>query len=129
MQDSLLAVAKKNGIRSRRQFSASLRKQREARAAKAANALAMKLQSTEKDLINISYLYQKYFSPRCWKSVCQALDEFEQLTSKKEKIECVKEQVLLIITQVSWAWMGRSTSPMVEEQTHIHCFRAVETFM
>ena len=53
LQDSLLAVAKKNGNRSRTQFTASLRRQREARAAKAANAIAMKLQSTEKDLINI----------------------------------------------------------------------------
>ena len=44
LQDSLLAVVKKNGMRSRRQFAVSLRRQREARAAKAANALAMKLQ-------------------------------------------------------------------------------------
>ncbi len=77
---------KKNENRSRRQFTALLRKQQEARAAKAANAIVMKLQSTEKDLINISYLHQKYLSPRCWKSVCQALDKFEKLTSKKEKI-------------------------------------------
>jgi len=97
-----LAVAKKNAIQSRSQFTASLRRQREARAAKAANALAMKLQSTEKDLINISYLYQKYFSPRCWKSVHQALDEFEQLTLKKEKIECVKEQILIRYLGLGW---------------------------
>ena len=102
LQDSLLAVAKKNAIQSRSQFTASLRRQREARAAKAANALAMKLQSTEKDLINISYLYQKYFSPRCWKSVHQALDEFEQLTLKKEKIECVKEQILIRYLGLGW---------------------------
>ncbi len=49
LQDSLLAVAKKNGSKSK----------------KAENAIAMKLKSTEKDVINISYLYQKYFSPRC----------------------------------------------------------------
>ena len=102
LQDSLLAVAKKNGMRSRRQFAVSLRRQREARAAKAANALAMKLQSTEKDLINISYLHQKYFSPRCWKTLHQALDEFEQLTSKKEKIECVKEQILIRYLGLGW---------------------------
>ena len=72
LQDSLLAVAKKNGNRSRRQFTASLRRQREARAAKAANAIAMKLQSTEKDLINISYLHQKYVGRlfvRLWMSL------------------------------------------------------------
>jgi hypothetical protein len=43
LQDSLLAVAKKNGSKSIKQFTASLRKQRVARAEKAANAIAMKL--------------------------------------------------------------------------------------
>ncbi len=80
----------------------SLRRQQKARAAKAANALAMKLQLTEKDLINISYLHQKYFSPRCWKTLHQALDVFEQLTSKKEKIECVKEQILIRYLGFGW---------------------------
>jgi hypothetical protein len=102
LQDSLLAVAKKNENRSRRHFTASLRRQQESRAAKAANALAMKLQTTEKDLINISYLHQKYFSPRCWKTVHQALDEFEQLTLKKKKIECVKEQILIRYLGLGW---------------------------
>jgi hypothetical protein len=78
-----------NGCKSRKQFTASLRKQRAAHAEKAANAI-MKLKSTEMDLINISYLYQKYFSPHCWKTVHQALDEFEKLTSKMDKIECAK---------------------------------------
>jgi hypothetical protein len=42
LQNSLLAVAKKNGRKSRKQFTASLRKQRAARAEKAENAIAMK---------------------------------------------------------------------------------------
>jgi hypothetical protein len=54
LQDSFLAVGKKNGRKSRKQFTASLRKQRAACAEKAANAIAIKLKSTEKDLINIS---------------------------------------------------------------------------
>jgi hypothetical protein len=62
LQDSLLAVAKKNGNKSRKQFTASLQRQCTARADKAANAIAMKLQTTERDIINISYLYQKYFA-------------------------------------------------------------------
>ncbi len=102
LQDSLLAIAKKNGNRSRRQFTALLRKRQEACAAKAANAIAMKLQSTEKDLINISYMHQKYLLPRCWKSVRQALDKFKKLTSKKEKIECVKEQILIRYLGLGW---------------------------
>jgi hypothetical protein len=92
LQDSLLAVAKKNGNKSWKQFNESLCRQRSACAQKAANPIAMKLKSTEKDLINISYLHQQYFLPRCWKTVQQVLDEFENLTSKKDKIECVKEQ-------------------------------------
>ncbi len=97
----MLAVAKKNGSKSRKQFTASLRRQRAVCAEKAANAIAMKLNSMEKDLINISYLYQKYFSPRCWKTVHQALDDFKKLTSKKDKIECVKEQIL-----IRYLWLG-----------------------
>ncbi len=87
---------------SRKQFTASLRKQHAAHAEKAANAIAMKLKSTEKDLINSSYLYQKYFSPRCWKTVCQASDEFKKLTSKKDMIECVKEQILIRYLGFGW---------------------------
>ncbi len=73
LQDSLLAVAKRNRNKSCKQFTASLKIQRTARAEKAENAIVMKLQSTERDLINKSYLHQKYFSPRCWKTVQQAL--------------------------------------------------------
>ena len=68
LQDSLLAIAKKSGKKCRKKFTVSLHRQREARAEKAANAIAMKLPSTKKDLIH------------CWKTVCQALDEFEKLT-------------------------------------------------
>ncbi len=102
LQDSLLAIAKKSGKKCRKKFTASLRRQREARAEKAANAIAMKLQSTEKDLINISYLYQKNISPHCWKTVRQALDEFEKLASKKDKLECVKEQILIQYLGLGW---------------------------
>jgi hypothetical protein len=107
LQDSLLAVAKKNGNKSRKQLTASLHRQRAAHAEKVANAIAMKLQSTEKDLINISYLHQKYFSLCCWKTVCQALDEFKKLASKKDNIEGAN------INQISWAWVGRSSSLIV----------------
>ncbi len=62
----------------------------------------MKLQSTERDLINISYLHQKHFSPRCWKTVQQTLDEFEKLSTKKDKIECVKEQILISYLGLGW---------------------------
>ncbi len=62
----------------------------------------MKLKSTEKDLINISYLYHKCFSPHFWKTVCQASGEFEKLTSKKDKIECAKEQILIRFIGLGW---------------------------
>ncbi len=67
-----------------------------------AGFLPTKLKLTEKDLINMSYLHQQYFSPRCWKTVQQALDEFENLTSKKDKIECVKEQILIRYLGLGW---------------------------
>jgi hypothetical protein len=33
------------------------------------------------------------------------------------------------INQVSWAWVGRRSSPVVEKQTPIYCFGVVETFV
>jgi len=104
LQDSLLAVAKRNGNKSCKQFTASLKRQCTACAEKEANAIAMKLQSTatERDLINISYLHQKYFSPHCWKTDQQALDEFDKLSSKKNKIESVKEQILIRYLSLGW---------------------------
>jgi hypothetical protein len=102
LQNSLLAFAKRNGNKLRRQFTALLCRQHEACAEKAANAVAMKLKSTERDLINISFLHQKLFSPHCWKTVCQALGEFEKLTSEKERIECVKEQILIRYLGLGW---------------------------
>jgi hypothetical protein len=90
------------GCKSRKQFTASLCKQCVACAEKAANAIAMTLKSRERDLINISYLYQKYFLPRCWKTVCQALNDFKKLTSKKDKIECMKEQLLIRYLGLGW---------------------------
>jgi hypothetical protein len=102
LQDSLLAVAKRNGLKSRRQFTASLCRQRAASAEKTANAIAMKLKSTERDLITMSYLHQQYFSPCCWKTVQQALDEFGNLTSMKDQLKYVKEQILIRYIGLGW---------------------------
>ena len=102
LQDSLLAVAKTNCNKSRKLFNEALQRQHTACADKAANEIAMKLQSTERDLINISYLHHKYSSPHCWKTVRQALVEFNKLSSKKDKIECVKEQILIRYLGLGW---------------------------
>jgi hypothetical protein len=72
-----------------------LHRQQAACAEKAANAIAMKLKSTERDLITMSFLHQQFFSSHCWKKVQQALDEFGNLTSKKDQLEYVKEQILI----------------------------------
>jgi hypothetical protein len=86
----------------------------------------MKLKSTEKDLVNMSYLHQQYFSPRCWKTVQQALDEFENLTSKKDRIECMKEQILTRYLGLGWE---EAHHLWLKKQTPIYCFGVVETFV
>jgi hypothetical protein len=80
LQDSLLAIAKKNGNKLCKQLTASLQRQRTTCADKAANAIAMKLQLTERDLINISYLHHKYFSPRCWKTVQHLREQYSLIS-------------------------------------------------
>jgi hypothetical protein len=49
----------------------------------------------ERDLIVVSYLHQQYTSSCCLKTVRQALDEYDKLGSKSDRLKCVKEQILI----------------------------------
>ena len=50
-----------------------------------------------------SYLWQKYDSPRCCKSAMDALDLFNELSSKSAKLQFVKEQILIRCLGLGWA--------------------------
>ena len=41
-------------------------------------------------------------SPRCWQTVEQAIVEYEKLKTKKDKLHCVKEQILIWYLGCGW---------------------------
>jgi hypothetical protein len=102
LQNSLLASGKRNSKRDRKQLQKSLDEQRAQRAKKIEAGLEKKFEDAERDLITISYFHQQYSSPRCWKTRRQALDEFEKLGSKAEKLKCVREQILIRYLGLGW---------------------------
>ena len=61
-----------------------------------------KLDAAEVKLIDASYLYQQYHSPRCWKNEKDAFDIFEQLVFKKDRLSSVKEQILIRYLGLGW---------------------------
>ena len=48
------------------------------------------------------YFHQQYFSPSCWQTVDRALTEFEKLTTKKDRLKYVKDQILIRYLGLGW---------------------------
>jgi hypothetical protein len=103
LQNSLLAAGKKYSKRDRKQIHRALEEQRAQRTKKIEAGLSLKIEAAEREFITISYFHQQYSSPRCWKTARQALDEFEKLGSKAEKLKCVREQILIRYLGLGWA--------------------------
>ena len=95
MQDLLLRLCKKKAAKARKDFQRSLKRQREVKRKKKKVAQEKKLEAAQKDFITASYFWQQYDSPRCWKTAEEAMDNFENLKTKKDKFKYVKEQILI----------------------------------
>lgn len=102
LQNFLLVVSKKNSVKSRKQFQKSLEEQRAQHAKKIELGIMQKFEAAKRYLISVSYLHQQYFSPHCWMTVQQALDEYSKLSSKTERLKCVKEQILIRYLGLGW---------------------------
>ena len=129
LQDSLIAVAKKHRKRDRETFSALCRKQRAAAAEKAKVAYEKKVAKAGEAFIGASYLWQQYHSPRCWKTVEQARDEFKKLKTKKDKLKFVKDQILMRYLGLGWVeahhpW-SKNGNPFTPEQLLEHLVTVV----
>jgi hypothetical protein len=98
----LILTAKRQAETSRRTFNEALRVQAAAREEKQKALRDKKLDAAEVELIDASYLYQQYHSPRCWKNEKDAFDIFEQLVFKKDRLSSVKEQILIRYLGLGW---------------------------
>jgi hypothetical protein len=102
LQDSLVSICKKNSKRQRKDFNEAVERQRAARAEKAKLIEAQKEDASKASFIQASYLHQQKKSPRCWQTVEQAIVEYEKLKTKKDKLRCVKEQILIRYLGCGW---------------------------
>ena len=60
------------------------------------------MKNSESSLIEALYLYQQYNLPRCYMMVQKALDECGKLSTKKERLKYVKEQILIRYLGLGW---------------------------
>ena len=80
-------------------------------------AETLKLQNAEKEF-NAFYFFQQFTSPHCRKTVEQAIEEYGNLKTKKDKLRFVKEQIHIRYLGLGWeqahhAWSrnGRMYEP------------------
>ena len=67
---------------------------------KAANDL--KENNAEETHVPALYFHQQYHSPRCARTVQQALNAYEKLTTKKDKFKFVKEKIHIWYLRLGW---------------------------
>ena len=48
------------------------------------------------------FLFKQYFLPACWSKKEEAQSSYDKLTTKKDKLECVKEQILIRYIGLGW---------------------------
>jgi hypothetical protein len=76
--------------------------QHERRFEKKKAARDKKLEGEMTQVMANSYLWQKYDSPRCYKTSMEVFDIFNELHSKSAKLQFVKEQILIWYLGLGW---------------------------
>ena len=102
LTDSLLSMAKKHSARARKDFQVGLEMQRAARIEKMKVFESAKLKSAVDQHVDALYLHQQFFSPACWRSIEVAEQQFSKLTTKKEKLKNIKDQILMHYLSLGW---------------------------
>ena len=60
------------------------------------------MNATEEEFIDVLYLFQRYHSPRCWKTKEEAFEIIGQLKFKKDRLSSVNEQILIRYIGLGW---------------------------
>ena len=113
LQDSLLSMCKKGSCHVCEEFDKALQRQRQRKAEKAELIAEEKLEKAEEAYIDAScYDFQQFNSPRCWSTIPKARKEYKKLTTKKDKLYYVKEQIKIRHLGLGWekahyAWSSK----------------------
>ena len=93
LQNSLLSFCKQRASWTRSNFNKQLHLQQEKRAEMKKSANDLKEKNVEETHVPALYFHQRYYSPRFARTVQQALNAYENLTTKKDKFKFVKEKI------------------------------------
>jgi hypothetical protein len=111
LQDSLLSMCKKGSCRARKEFDEAPQCQRQRKVEMAKLIAEQKLEKAEEHYIACNY-FQQFNSPRCWSTITKARKEYKKLTTKKDKLYYVKEQIKICHLGLGWqkahhAWSSK----------------------
>jgi hypothetical protein len=82
LKRALILFGKENASSSRKSFDDALAAQREARRQKEEIALQKKLDIMQGDYIIAIYFYEQYHSPRCWRTIKDAYNNYKKMGSE-----------------------------------------------
>ena len=115
---ALIAMAKKKSAMFRKCFQKSIDERRQRRQDKIKQAEMKEEEGAQKSLIDAWFLHKQFFSPACWDTVDKAKQSYSKLTTKKDKLERVKEQILMRYIGLGWedahhpwSYQGRAYTP------------------
>ena len=102
LQKSLVITAKRGATKLRRQHDTALERQKAARLKHEELAHKRKLESSKEQFIIAFGFYERYSSGRCWKSITESYQIFNQLNSESARVKAVKEQIMIRVKGFGW---------------------------
>ena len=86
----------------RKRFDKLLQEQKDFKMMEENKALDSARAGAKENGIVASYFFEQYHSPRCWKTVREAKEQYNELPSESRKLEAVKEQHLIPFLGLGW---------------------------
>jgi hypothetical protein len=95
-------MSKRKTRKLQRHFQTKLDEQRKAREDKMRELQADKYKAAERLLIDAMFLFKQFHSPVRWRTASVAISNFNKLTTKKDRLACVKDQILMRYLGLGW---------------------------
>jgi hypothetical protein len=99
---SLVSMAKQKAKHVRKDFQRSLDERRAYYDNQLKQLQIKKSEKAKDNLIGALLLHKQFWSPACWRTVEVAETEYRKLSTKKAKLHCVKEQILMRYLGLGW---------------------------
>ena len=102
LRESLIAVCRENIRRTQSFYVDAIERQKASARRKEEIMMEKKLDEAQEDFIVALYFHEQYNSPRCWRTVEVAQQEYSRIGSQTAKLRAVKEQILIRHQGLGW---------------------------